>query len=266
MAVYISNTPSDIDELPTILYDNLMATGILSASSSATDYPVANVVSEATTEYWKPVSIVTSWVMVDFSSTTVTNCAAIVGHNLGMVGAIVILQGSDDGTTFTNIKSVEPEDDSTIMFVFKDIGYRYYRFYFTSASDSPFISVLMLGNRFTFPYGIKAPYTPTWACKTYQLLTATTVGGQFLGNRVQYTGGETKINLVPVETDFAANNLEDFRDHYNKGLAFVWAASPIHFPKDVAYVWRKENSTMSPTFDDNGNYMSIGMEVYVYGD
>lgn len=265
MTVYIKNTPSDIDELPTILYNNLMATGTLSASSSATDYPVANIISEATTEYWKPTTI-PAWVKVDKGSNTPIDCFAIIGHTLGSTNSVVRLQGSDDNSTWTLIQEIIPDDDSAIFGLFKSVSYRYYRIYVPSSTSVPFISVAMLGNRFTFPYGVMAPYTPTWACKTYQLLTATTVGGQFLGNRIQYTGGETKINLVAVETEFAMGDLEPFRDHYNKGFAFVWAMSPVNYNTDVAYVWRKESSTMSPSFDSDGNYMSIGMEVYVYGD
>lgn len=265
MTVYISNTPSNIDELPTILYDNLLATGTLSASTSAVDYPVANIISEATTEYWQPTAT-PSWVQIDKGSAVSFDCAAIIGHTLGSTESTVTLQGSNDGSTWVDISSTTPSDDSLIFFLFNSVSYRYIRLYIADSTFYPYVSVFMVGERFTFPYGVIAPYTPTWACKTYQLLTATTVGGQFLGNRIQYTGGETGINLVAVETEFALGDLEPFRNHYNMGLAFVWAMSPVNYDTDVAYVWRKENNTMSPSFDSDGNYMSIGMEVYVYGD
>lgn len=265
MVVYIKNTPTNIDELPTVLYNNLMATGTVTASSSSTNYPVANLLTESTTEYWKP-SSVTASVSLDCLVDKNANSLAIIGHTLGSTNSTVELRVSSDGITFSLLHSITPQDDSAIVLLFNDTSWRYWRITILGSTSLPYISNIFIGERFTFPAGVMPPYTPTWACKTYDLLTSTTIGGQFIGNRVIYTGGETSINLVAFSTEFATNNLESFRQHYNKGKAFVWAMSPSKYPKDVAYVWRKESSVMKPTFDNDGNWMSVGMEVYVYGD
>jgi hypothetical protein len=130
----------------------------------------------------------------------------------------------------------------------------------------PNIGIAMAGARLSFPAGVKPPYTPLWMAQTYQLLTSTTVGGQFLGNRVIRQGGSTQINLVAVSRSFGETTLTGFRTHYNLGKAFVFAAGPSVFTNDVGYCWRKENSLLAPTFDNNGIWMSVGMDVYAYGD
>jgi len=133
-------------------------------------------------------------------------------------------------------------------------------------TNQPFIGVAMAGARFNFPAGVRPPYTPVWLSQTYELLTATTIGGQFLGNRVLRQGGKTTINLVAVERSFGESTILPFREHYNSGNAFVFAAGPSIFSKDVGYVWRTENSVLAPTYDESGVFMSVGMEVYAYGE
>jgi hypothetical protein len=142
----------------------------------------------------------------------------------------------------------------------------YFKISAASTDNQPNIGVAMLGERFTFPAGVRAPYTPVWLSQTYDLLTSTTMGGQFLGNRILRKGAMTAINLVSFERAFAESNLLPFREHYNLGKAFVWAAGPSIFTKDVGYVWRTENSVMAPTFDENGSWMSVSMEVNAYGE
>ena len=265
MAIYIKNTPTNVDSLPTVLFDNQFSTGTVTSSSESADYPKENIISEATTKYWLPTSL-PAWIKSDLGSAKTVDCAAVVSHTLGSNGCTVTLQSSTDNSTWTDVISTVPTDDKTIFWLFNSVTARYWRVYITGAGDEPFIAVVMLGQRLTFPAGIKAPYTPLWLSHTYELLTATTVGGQFMGNRVNQLGGKATINLVSVERDYVEDNLLTFREHYNLGKAFIFAANPTAFDKDVGYVWRAENSVFSPTFDGSGSWMSANMEVYVYGE
>jgi hypothetical protein len=133
-------------------------------------------------------------------------------------------------------------------------------------NNVPNIAVAMLSTRFNFPAGVKAPYTPVWLSQTYELLVANTLGGQFMGNKVLRQGAKASINLVSFDRTFGEATILPFRDHYNLGKAFVWAAGPSIFSKDVGYLWREPNSIMAPRFDENGSWMSVGMEVMAYGE
>lgn len=268
MAIYIKNTPNSSDSLPTILYENLFTLGTLSASSQAANYPKENAVSETTTEYWKPTAFPAN-LDVSLPESTMADSLAIVGHNLGSNKCQIGLWASGDGITYVQVYTgILPKDDSPILMLFGGVSYKFWRLRIANdgGGSLPYISVVMLGRRFNFPAGVKPPYTPVWLSQSYELLTANSVGGQFIGNRVLRGGGKTSIDLVSLETGFVENSLLEFREHYNLGKPFIWSSSPYYFPKDVGYVWRTESSTMSPTFDSTGNWMSTGMEVYAYGN
>jgi hypothetical protein len=264
MTIDIENTPTNTDSLPTILSDNIFTSGTLSASTEAAGYPKENAVSEATYNAWKPTALPAT-LSIDKGVAVSVNSAALVAHNCGTSGNTVEVQSSTDNTTWTTRATVVPTDDTTILMLFTAVSARYWRFRFTNGS-APFVGVAMAGARFNFPAGVLPPYTPVWLSQTYELLTATTVGGQFLGNRILRQGGQTTINLVSVERNFAETTILPFREHYNSGKAFVWAAGPSIFTKDVGYVWRTEGSVLAPTFDETGSWMSVGMEVYAYGE
>lgn len=264
MTIVITNTPTNNDSLPTVLFDNLFLDGTLSASTEAVGYPKESAVSENTNKSWKPTALPAN-LSVDLGSATAVDSFAVVAHSCGTQGNTVALQSSIDNATWTTRCTVVPTDNTTILGMFTSTSARYWRILISNGSV-PNIGVAMIGQRFNFPAGVKAPYTPVWLSQQYELLTATTLGGQFLGNKVLRQGGRTAINLVSFERNFAETNLTNFRLHYNSGKAFVWAAGPSIFSKDAGYVWRTDSSTMTPTFDENGSWMSVGLEVDAYGE
>jgi hypothetical protein len=264
MTIVITNTPTTNDSLPTILFDNKFAFGALTASSELDDYAKENVRDEGTTKQWKPSSL-PAWIKNDYGSSVAVDAVAIVGHTCGTSGNTLVIESSPDDSVWTTRATVIPTDNSTILALFTSVTARYWRVSI-SGGTAPFLGVVIVGPRFNFPAGVMAPYTPAWLARDYELLTSTTIGGQFIGNRVLRQGGSTKIDLVAVSRSFGENDILPFMLHYNIGKAFVWAAGPSIFDKDVAYVWRKENSLIAPTFDRDGIWMSVGMEVYIYGE
>lgn len=262
--IYIRNTPTKQDALPTILYTNTFEQGTMTATTEAVGYPKENILTENTNKAWRPTAV-PARMTVDFGTAVSVDSFAIIGHNLGTGGNTVVIQSSPDGVTWTTRStSMTPTDDTTILGLFTALAERYWRLNI-SAGAIPTISRFILTTRFNLPAGVRPPYNPVWLSQSYDLLTSTTLGGQFLGNKVFRQGGETSINLVALHRAYAESDLLPFREHYNLGKAFIWAAGPSIFPNDVGYVWRKENSIMKPTFDVDGLFMSVGMEVYAYG-
>lgn len=266
MTIHIENTPNNEDGLPTVLYDNLFAKGTLGKSTEDTNYPVVNITDEATTKYWKPTAL-PAYVSVDMTTATSADSCAIIGHDLGSKSCSVKVQKSDNNSTWTDVTTaISPTDDTTILLLFKSVSARYWRIYITGSGSKPYVAYVMLGDRFTFPAGVLPPYTPVWLSQKYELLTSVTIGGQFQGNRVLRQGGSTSINLVAVDRTFGEETVLPFRNHFNLGKSFVWASGPSIFDKDVGYCWRTENSQITPTYDNDGIWMSLGMEVYAYGE
>lgn len=264
MAIHIENTPTANDSLPTVLWDNIFTRGVVTANGGVSvTNPVLNATTENTVTYWQPTSLPAS-IQVDMTTPVSMDSAAIVGHNCFTNGNTVFVESSTDGSAWTTRATKVPTDNTTLLMLFTAVSARYWRIRIANGTV-PIISVAMIGARFNFPAGVMAPYKPVWLSQTYDLLTVQTMGGQFVGNKLNKTGGETQINLVSVERAFGESNLLPFRDHYNIGKAFVFAAGPSVFSKDVGYVWRKESSVLNPVFDQNGSWMSVSMEVYCYG-
>lgn len=261
MTIKIEGTPNATDALPTVLFDNLFTKGPISGGGGP--FPPINATTEDTVTFWGPTGLPTNMV-VDLGTPAPANACAIVGHNCGTRGNTLLVQTSVNNSTWVTVASLTPTDNSTILLLFPTVSSRYWRLNVTGGV-APIISVVLLGQRFNFPAGIRPPYKPVWLSQTYEMLTSTTLGGQFVGNKIQEIGGETQINLVSFERKFAEETLLPFRQHYNLGKAFVFASGPSVFTKDVGYVWRKENSIMAPVFDQNGSWLSASMDVYCYG-
>lgn len=264
MTIKIENAITATDRLPTILFNNLFLNGTLAASTEAVNYAKENVRSENTVKSWRPTALPAT-LSVDLGVATSADSFAIVSHNCGTNGNTVYLESSTDGIAWTTRCTVIPTDNTTILGLFTSVSARYWRIQ-VAFGTVPTIAVVFLSQRFNFPAGVRPPYTPVWLSQQFELLTANTLGGQFLGNRVLRKAGKTSIGLVALETGFVESSLISFREHFNSGKAFVWASNPASFTKDVGYLWRTESSFLAPTFDETGNWMSTSMEVYCYGE
>jgi len=266
MSVYTSGSPTT-PELPTILWNNKFLTGTLSFSTeTAVTGIAANAITESTFDFWRPTAV-TATLTIDMGSATTWDSAALVAHNCGTKGNTVNFRTSPDNITYTTRCTAAPAagDDTTILMIFSSVSFRYARFEFVGGSV-PDVGVAMAGDRLILPGGVKPPYIPVWQSQKTEVLVSESMGGQFLGNRLIRQGLETQINLVSFTSSFVDTSLLAFRKHFNSGKAFVFASSPSFFPKDTGYLWRKENADMRPVFDENGSWMSVGMDVYGYAD
>lgn len=262
--IYIEGPQTADDDLPMVLWDNKLTGGAITASSTFAGTLASNTLTETTYDFWKSNVSGSGYLTVDMATPTKLDSVSVVAHNLGSIGATVKVQYSSDGVTFTDVASVDPTDDSTILIIIPAETYQYWRLDISGGSDYPIVGVFIGGERFVFPGGVKAPYTPIWQSQSVELLQSMSLNGQFLGNRVIRKGAMTQINLTAVERTFAEGDLQPFRKHYNDGQAFVWAAGPLIFPNDVAYCWRRPGAEMKPTFDQDGVWMAVGMEIEAY--
>ncbi len=263
MTISIDGTPNATDALPTILYTNLFSTGTVTASTEATGYDKENAVSESTYDQWSPTTL-PAQLIVDMGTSTAADCAALVAHDCGTKAVTVNVAHSSDSVSWTQVGSVLPTDDSPILFLFASASNRYWRFRFTGAGDEPFIGVAMIGERFNMPSGIVTPYAPMWASKQYDMLPSTSIGGQFLGNRIIRKSAETSVNFIPVSGSFAETDLRPFMEHYNQGKAFVFASSPSVFDLDVGYCWKTPGGLIRPSYDEDGNWLNVSMDIQCY--
>jgi hypothetical protein len=239
-----------------------------------------NVATTSTFDFWEPDSISGFQPLdIDLGAPRQVDTVVINAHSIHSSNVILWLSRSTDGINYTSYGGInrdsganlgDTEDDSTICILIPSVSARYWRVAvqargFSAPNSVPIIGNVLIGERLIFPAGVRPPYTPTHMAETVELLLSETMGGQFITNRPLRYGIETSISLNAVEYGFVEDQLMGFKKHYNDGRPFVWASSPRFVERDVAYVWRDSDAgTLSPTFDSNGNFMNLSMEVKGY--
>ena len=260
--IYIEGTQIAADDLPMVLWDNFYARGTLTVSSETADGAGANAADETTYDYWTPASLPAT-LQVTLSSAEAADCCAITAHTLGTDGATVAVEYLN-GATWTQLGSVTPTNDDPILIIFDETTDTDFRISITG-STAPSVGVVFLGKRLTFSSGVGLPYVPLWQSQKVELLQSVSLGGQFLGNRVNRRGGEGSIILNILERSFIeGTSFQSFKTHYDNGKAFFFASSPADYDEDLAYVWRSPRQTMRPTFVDNGIFYQVNMSLEAY--
>jgi hypothetical protein len=247
-----------------ILYDNAFhdPTAVITASTATADGQPQNATNEATWDFWVPTAVPAT-LKLDAGAPIMCNAAAVAAHNLGTVGATIQVQSSPDDATWTTRGSEVPTDDGVVIILFPDTTAQYWRLRITNAVAS--IGVAFIGTRLKFANSVLSGHVGLNNAKRVELLNATSIGGQFLGNRIRRVGAETTVNFGLVDTTFADGDFSPFKDWYNDGHAFFFASSPSVWPDDIGYCWRPEGAgEIRPVYEEGGLLTNLSMDVAAY--
>ena len=261
--IHIKRPEYDADKAPLVLWDNLLLGATVTASTEATDSEVENLLTDSTFDFWKP-ETTSGTVTATFASTTTASAVGIAAHNLGSLGATIAIR---KGTT--TLFTVTPTDDTPMLILFSSNTFgasstTRFSIEITGASSAFSIGNLFFGVPLVFETGILGGYTPLWMAETIELLQNTSLGGQFFQNRIIRKSADTSVNLNILDRAFIEGaTFQGFRNHYNSGKTFFWAAGPSVFEEDVAYA-RRSSSEMKPTFQDNGIFYNVGLDLEAY--
>jgi hypothetical protein len=262
MTMEIKSGATDTDK-PMLLYSNLFEDGTITVSSETSDGQGANAIEDTTFDFWTP-AVASASITVDRGFSAGADCLCIAAHDMATQGANFTLQTSTDGVTYTAIGVfLSPLTDDTIIVLFPLTFSRYWRFNIFNGPAS--IGVIKLGRRLVIDGGVISGHLSINHGKKIELLNSTSIGGQFLGNRIKRIGAETTIDFGLLERDFVDNDMAVFEDHYNSGRTFFYAGNPDFMPEDMGYCWRPERGgELSPTYEEGGVLMSVSMDVSAY--
>lgn len=250
------------NNMPFVMHDSIFETGTVTFSSEDVDGFALNAVGDATNDFWTPTAV-PSWIAVDYGVDVECDCAGVIAHTLGTTGATVAIQSSDDGISWVSRATITPTTDETIVTVFPLVLARYWRVYVTGFIAS--IGVIKLGKRVVFPSGVLSGHIGINHAQVVELLTNETMGGQFIGNRINRVGAAVSIDFGLIERDFVETDLAGFETHYNSGRTFLFASCPLEYPDDYGYCWRSGNDgELRPSYEEGGELMSFSMGVGVY--
>jgi hypothetical protein len=118
-----------------LLYNDLVKSGTLTASSEATGHPASNVQHVHLSRTWRSDTDAAESIVIDFGAAVSVDAAAIVAHNLTSAAvARIEANSSDSWTTPPFTRALNPDNDPALV-TFSAQSYQYWRFYFDDGSN-----------------------------------------------------------------------------------------------------------------------------------
>lgn len=141
-------------------YDSIpgVSGAVLGATTQRYDAPVENIFNMMEVNMWgASVAIDPTYITVDLGGMNTQKAAdylAVYGHNLGSVGAAVVLQYSPDGLVFNDaFATFTPSSDDVVLMEFTQTpAARYWRLKLTGHGATPYISICIWGLKTELDY------------------------------------------------------------------------------------------------------------------
>jgi hypothetical protein len=258
----IYSTDPNVLNSPYIAWDNLIATGTLTATSSAAGFPVTGLLNGYTTDPWRP-SAMPATVTLTLPVPVPVSCVAFAGHDMHSRGVQVQVQQFRGGD-WAQVALVTPESDAPFIVSF-NAGDGSVRVIFSGANTFR-LAVMHVSAGLVFPSQsrIVPPHAPLNRVSEVELIGgAEGSTGEFLQADTMRTGGKASIAFSVQSQGFIKSaEFERFRQHFNSGRPFFLACFPRFDPADMAYVWNNGKSIITPYQD--AVFMALDMEVGVY--
>jgi len=118
-----------------LLYNDLVKSGTLTASSEASGYPASNVQHIHLSRKWRSSTDSAESVVIDMGAAVTVDAAAIVGHNLTSAAIVRVEANSSDSWTTPPFSRAFDPTEECMMVTFPSQSYRYWRFYFDDGSN-----------------------------------------------------------------------------------------------------------------------------------
>lgn len=222
---------------PRIGWHNLLTVDNVTASASATGYPVANLANPATSLRWKGTSTSVHTVQITLAEAEKVNYFGLVGHNFGTDGTNIKLQSSTNGSDWTDVTDARVlANDFAFMEEFADVEARYFRLHMTPQTLAPQLAVLHIGRVLRMPRRLFVGYKPPTLNRNTTVSSGHSESGQFLGRVKRRQMLESDVNFENIKQEWVRSTFEEFMvAAETKPYFFAWR--PGRWPNEVAYMW-----------------------------
>ena len=248
---------NELNAQPMVSFRNLLAEGTITDALLPSGAPRADAVTQDTSEYWEPTG--TSTLRSTLGSAQTAAVCFIAAHTLGSEGRTLTVERLDG--TWQTITTYAPTNDDPFAIIFPDESRNGFGIGVNGACQ---IGIAWIGPRLVIPGGVVPDYVPVWAAERLEKFPGVTRRGHFRGQRIERAGASLSAQFMPVPHSFALTDMAGFRDHYNEGNAFVWAAAPSVFPRDIAYCWADQDKTLGMSIRAAGTLVNLSMQMEAY--
>lgn len=225
---------------PIILWNSLVTTQTVTASSSATDYPADNLATDSTVEYWRAATTSPVTLSVNTSGHEV-DAVAFARHNFGSTGATLTVEAlvSVEGGEDEWVEIVEPRilaNDRPVLFRFAPLLANAVRVTIEGGTAAAQAAVFYAGKLLVMPHGITAGHVPLDQALNTQVVNGQSEAGNFLGRIItgQSASTSAQFNAIPIDWYYA--EMAPFVDRGTAG-PFFFAWLPFSRQQDVGFAW-----------------------------
>lgn len=223
-----------------ICYDNKLTSALLTSitpTSERTGFNVENAYDWYTTSFWSPTAASGNHSFVaQFSIAVSADYFAIYRHNLGTVGGTVVLEYSNDGTSYTTLFTASTADDNELLLkTFESVSATYWRVKFNLSSSTPFyVGVVMFGQKLSLYRGMIGGFVVPRHGRKNKITNQKTEGGQMVGRVKISNGAATNIVFKSVPQVWVRDYWEAFVLHAEV-LPFIFSWNHTFHPEDACY-------------------------------
>lgn len=239
---------------PFILWQNRVTFTNVSATSSASGYPITNVSNPATdtTNEWRADDTSVQDIEVELNTSDDIDGVGIAGHNFGSAGVSVIIGYLDESDMFVALTDeVFPENDGPLLFSFdgQPIGTLVVRLTASGATEAR-MAVLSVGTLLRLPRSVDAgaDYTgPRFGRKT-EVVNGRSERGNYLGRIRVGQWIETALTFKHFDAAWYRSYFDPFVESALEDGAFFLGLQPVDYPSEVLYGWLTDDPpvTTSP--------------------
>lgn len=224
--------------LPIIMYDDTIYTGSgpLTATTTATSYDVDNITDWRPFTLWKGTGTSTQYLTKDAGAVFTANSFALMGHDFFTQGATIVIQYSTDNfaaDTNDAFTPFAPTSNRALYLSFTSQSKRYWRLKITSYTAAPFLGILRIGERLTFPIAMD---TDNWDSEAYKIKgsSQTAETGNHLGTTVKYKKLRLRPKWTELDSSWVDGDFKTFWDNSGSLLKkFFWIWNSVNYSSEV---------------------------------
>ncbi len=243
-------------------YDSIPAvsSAVLGATTQRTDAPVENISNMMEVNMWAASEAIDPlYITVDLGGVNTQKAAdylVVYGHNLGSVGAAVVLQYSLDGFAYIDAFTAQTLSSDTVFLreFTQTPEARYWRLKITGCSAPPYISICIWGMKTELDYASASfdPYAQEASASVNM-----SYGGYVTGVHTQYVERALSLRFEDADT-VLYNKVKDWWE--TSGLKnFFVAWENTNNPDDVFLV--RPDTKFSNPLTNGGLYRSITLNL-----
>jgi len=246
---------------PVIGWQNLLASGTVTASNANVDYPVENVFDNLEYDYWKATATGTHYITAVFASVQSVGYLLMHRHNLHLITGSYKLQYSTnfgvdwlDATALNN-----PIDSAVVMEVFDEISASYWRLQITGLTGIPQLAMLMFGPQMVMPRRLRLEFTPPGMGIEDEITEVSSETGILLGVSVTRHMHRSILAFANVSAQWVRDYWMPFMLHVlTKPFAFAWNYN--NQPTEVCIAWR-DGDKLPPPIYSKPVHMDLELEI-----